>query len=479
MNTLHRALPAVGALRHKPPLAQLPDAIAVLLAREAIAAVRQRLANGEWPEPQAIAAAVAAEVAARVARLQQPSLRRILNGSGVLLHTNGGRAPLPAPAIAAMVATARGYCNLEFSLDDGRRSSRQDHVAPLLCWLTGAEAALVVNNGAAALLLALHVLAAGQRVLVSRGELLEIGGGFRIPDVMIAAGAVLHEVGTTNRTHVRDYARPLAAVPGRDKRPPIAALLQVHRSNFALVGFTHTPELAALAELAHGHGKPLVVDMGSGALSPLAGLGPDALDREPDVRAILAAGADLVLFSGDKLVGGPQAGILVGARGLVSQLAEHPLARALRVDNLTLAALESVLRLHLLGRAPTDLPVLAAVETPVEAVAQWVEECAAFLRRSLAPEWSVTTEPSEAQLGGGADPLVRLPSHCLALAHSDWSGPRLQRRLLAGPVPIIARVRDDRLLLDGRTLAAGSPGESPQEVGAELLGCLATASAAQ
>ncbi len=465
MSDLLRQLPAVETLRQAPPLADLPEPLAIRLAREAIAAVRAEVLAGALATPLALHDALVAAVSARVATLRQPSLRRILNGSGVLLHTNAGRAPLSAGAIAAIAETARGYSNLEFSLEDGRRSSRQDHVRSLLCWLTGAEDALVVNNGAAAVLLALHALAAGKQVLVSRGELVEIGGGFRIPEVMTAAGATLVEVGATNRTHLRDYERPLL----RDKNQQIAALLQVHRSNFALVGFTKTPDLAELAALAHAHGRPLVVDVGSGALGGLGQAMRGAFDREPQVAEVLRQGADLVLFSGDKLVSGPQAGILVGKRAYIQAAAQSPLARALRVDHLTIAALEHVLRSHLLGTAAAELPVLAAVAQDAAAIAQQAALAAERLRAGLPAGWQVAVAPCEAQLGGGTDPLVRLPSNALVLARTGWSGPELQAHVLAAPVPVIGRVRGDRLWLDVRTLAAGSHGAPVDAWAAELL----------
>ncbi len=468
MSQLLRHLPAVETLRQQPPLVDLPEALAVTLAREAIATVRAQTATGAIATAAAMESALNAAVAQRVAKLQQPSLRRILNGSGILLHTNAGRAPLAASAIAAIGDTARGYCNLELSLDDGRRSSRQDHLKSLLCWLTGAEDALVVNNGAAAVLLALHALAAGRQVVVSRGELVEIGGGFRIPEVMTAAGAALLEVGTTNRTHLRDYEKALA----RDKNHQIAALLQVHRSNFALVGFTKTPDLAELAALAHAHDRPLIVDVGSGALGGVAAAVHGAFEREPLVADVLRQGADLALFSGDKLVSGPQAGILVGKRAFVQLAAQSPMARALRVDNLTIAALEHVLRSHLLGRASTELPVLAALGQSLETVAHWAESIAQRLRDRLPDVWRVAVESCEAQLGGGTDPLVRLPSASLVLQRAGWSGPELQAHLLAAAVPVIGRVRGDRVWLDVRTLLAGSHGAAENALADELLASL-------
>ena len=470
MTTLFRHLPSVEKLRQNKHVRDLPETLAAELARDAVAEIRVQVTAGTLTTVEAVADALDQALLTRTQPLRHPSLVRILNGTGVLLHTNAGRAPLPAEAIAAIVDTARGYSNLEFSLATGKRSSRQDHVRALLCRATGAEDALVVNNGAAAVLLALHALAAGQQVVVSRGELVEIGGGFRIPDVMTAAGATLVEVGTTNRTHLRDYARPL----DRDTRGQIAALLRVHRSNFALVGFTKTPELPELAELARAHVKPLIVDVGSGALQPLGPQVQAAFDREPLIRDVLAQGADLALFSGDKLVGGPQAGILVGKRALVAQLAQSPMARALRVDNLTLAALETVLRLHLQGRAETALPVLAAVALTGDAVAAIAHEWQQRLAADLPAAWTVTVVAAEAQLGGGTDPLVTLPSSALSLAHTDHTATSLERALRQTHPPILGRIRADAVLIDVRSLLAGNAASADPAV-AELSAALASA----
>lgn len=459
-----RHLPAIDRVKAHPALAGLDLSPAALtaLCRDVVAAVRARILDGTLVDPGAIAAAVATALRRNRALAEGPSLRRILNGSGVLLHTNAGRAPLPPAALAAIQDTARGHCNLELALETGRRGSRQDHVRSLLRWLTGAPAALVVNNGAAAILLALHALARGRQVVVSRGELVEIGGGFRIPEVLSAAGAGLCEVGTTNRTHLRDYENALEA-----SVPPIAAILQVHRSNFAVVGFTAAPQLAQLADLAHSAGLPLLVDLGSGALSHAPG---DR--REPTVHAVLAAGADLVTFSGDKRLGGPQAGLIVGRADLVQTLARSPMARALRVGSLTLAALEATLRLHLQGRGG-DLPVPHALGLPEADVAALAQALAMALQSRLGPPWQVTVEPAEAQLGGGTDPLVRVPSRALAIRHPLLSATRLAQAALQAPVPLLGRPRGDRLLLDVRSLLAGTAGAAMADLAAELAASLA------
>ncbi len=355
---------------------------------------------------------------------RRPRLRRVLNATGVIVHTNLGRAPLPAAAVERVRDTAAGYSNLEYDLEAGTRGSRQDHVATVLRRLTGAEGALAVNNNAAAVLLALAALAEGREVVVSRGELLEIGDGFRIPDVLNRSGARLVEVGTTNRTRAADYERAIG--------PVTALLLRVHQSNFRVVGFTGLPTTAELAAVAARHDVPLVDDLGSGALLPL--------HDEPQVRDALAAGADLVCFSGDKLLGGPQAGIVVGRADLVERLRRHPLQRALRADKLTLAALEGTLALYLdPGRALREVPVLRMLNEPVATVQDRAERLAGLT--------GGTVEETVARVGGGALPLAELPSFACAVDES------LAAPLRQGEPPVVGVVRDGRLLLDCRTLA--------------------------
>jgi L-seryl-tRNA(Ser) seleniumtransferase len=349
---------------------------------------------------------------------RRPRLRRVLNATGVIVHTNLGRAPLAEEAIARVAEVARGYSNLEYDLTAGTRGSRQDHVADILRRLTGAEAALVVNNNAAAVLLALAALAEGREVLVSRGELIEIGDGFRIPDVLARSGARLREVGTTNRTRAADYENAIG--------DGTALILRVHQSNFRVVGFTELPSLRRLAQVAQSHKLPLVDDLGSGVLVELA--------DEPSAKESLAAGADLVTFSGDKLLGGPQAGIVVGRAELVERLRRHPLQRALRADKLTLAALEGTLALYL--DAPERIPVLRMLrDEGVRARAQ-----------RLASLTGGTVEETVARVGGGALPLAELPSFACALEE------KLAVPLRAADTPVVGIVRDGRLLLDCRTL---------------------------
>ena len=412
-----RDLPSVDELARDERLAGEPSALAVEAARAALARAREEIKAGEDPG-DLVERALADLTAARV-----PALRRALNATGVIVHTNLGRAPLPEAALARALEVGRGYSNLEYDLAAGKRGSRQDHVAAILRRLTGAEAALVVNNNAAAVMLALGALAEGREVLVSRGELIEIGDGFRIPDVLARSGAVLREVGTTNRTRAADYERAVG--------PETAVLLRVHQSNFRVVGFTEQPSVEDLAAVAAQHGLPLVDDLGSGVLVSLEG--------EPSARESLAAGADLVCFSGDKLLGGPQAGIVVGRADLVERLRRHPLQRALRADKLTLAALEGTLGLYLdPDRALREVPVLRMLNEPLETVRARADRLAAAVDGEV--------EETVARVGGGALPLAELASYACAVEEP------LAEPLRLGEPPVIGVLRDGRLLLDCRTL---------------------------
>jgi L-seryl-tRNA(Ser) seleniumtransferase len=407
-----RDLPAVDVLAR-----EAEDPLAVTAARAVIDRAREEIVAGA--DPGDLTARLHEELAA----LRRPALRRVLNATGVIVHTNLGRAPLPAAALERVAEVAAGYSNLESDLASGTRGSRHDHLAGLLRRLTGAEAGIAVNNNAGAMLLALAALAEGREVIVSRGELIEIGDGFRIPDVLARSGARLVEVGTTNRTRASDYERAIG--------PGTALLLRVHQSNFRVVGFAEQPTTESLAAVARRHEVPLVDDLGSGALVDFG--------DEPTVRGALAAGADLVCFSGDKLLGGPQAGIVVGRADLVERLRRHPLQRALRIDKLGLAALEGTLQLYLEPeRALREVPVLRALreETPV------VRVRAERLAQALGGE----VEETVARVGGGALPLTELPSFACALDES------LAASLRLGEPPVVGVVRDGRLLLDCRTL---------------------------
>jgi L-seryl-tRNA(Ser) seleniumtransferase len=421
-----RDLPSVDELAR-----EVDDPLAVDAARAVLARARETIAAGGSPHD--LGALVRAELRA----LRAPRLRRVLNATGVIVHTNLGRAPLAAEALERVVEVARGYSNLEYDLGDGRRGSRQEHVADALRRLTGAEAALVVNNNAAAVLLALAALAEGREVVVSRGELIEIGDGFRIPDVLARSGARLREVGTTNRTRALDYERAAG--------PETAALLRVHQSNFRVVGFTEQPTVAELAAVARRHGVPLVDDLGSGVLV--------ALEGEPSARESLAAGADLVCFSGDKLLGGPQAGVVVGRAELVERLRRHPLQRAVRADKLTLAALEGTLALYLdPARAASEVPVLRMLGEPAESV----RARAGRLAEAVGGE----VEETVARVGGGALPLAEISSFACAVEEE------LAAPLRAGEPPVVGIVRDGRLLLDCRTLGEAEVDEVAAAVAA-------------
>ncbi len=358
-----------------------------------------------------------------------PSLRPVLNATGVIVHTNLGRSPLAERALQRISAVAAGYSTLEYDLEAGARGTRHDHLASLLSELTGAEAGLAVNNNAAAVLLCLAAVAGGGEVLISRGELIEIGDGFRIPDILAQSGARLVEVGTTNRTAMADYERAIT--------PDTRAILRVHQSNFRMVGFTSRVHLDQLAALASARGIVLVDDLGSGALLDL----PQLLD-EPTARSSVEAGAGLVCFSGDKLLGGPQAGIVVGRAAEVARIKRHPLARAMRIDKLSLAALEATLEIYRdPARAVAEIPVLAAASEPADAVRRRAERLAARLGGELVA--------THARVGGGALPLLELDSYACALDGGD----ELARHLRAGDPPVVARVQEGRVLLDCRTLS--------------------------
>jgi len=424
-----RDLPSVDRLLADEVLAAAPRPLATTAARTAVEQARKTIQAGG--EPGDLVAAARAELE----RLVSPALRRVLNATGVIVHTNLGRAPLPPAALARAVDVGGSYSNLELDLASGSRGSRQDHVADALRRLTGAEAALVVNNNAAAVLLALAALADGREVVVSRGELVEIGDGFRIPDVLSRSGARMVEVGTTNRTRVVDYERAIG--------PDTALLLRVHQSNYRIVGFTESVPTRELAQISRRAGLWLVDDLGSGSLADVG--------DEPTAASSLAAGADLVCFSGDKLLGGPQAGIVVGRAELVERLRRHPLQRALRADKLTLAALEGTLALHQdPERARAQIPVLRMLDEPVEAVRERAERLAGLVGGEV--------EETVARVGGGALPLAELTSAACAIEEA------LAAPLRLGDPPVLGIVRDGRLLLDARTLTDTEVDEAARAV---------------
>ena len=437
------SLPAVGRLADA--LAKswpdLPGWARVEGARRAIAAARRDLDADPGVEPPVLEA-LEAQAARLAAGLCRPRPGRVINATGVVLHTNLGRAVLGAEAAAAVSAAAAGYGDLELDLDSGGRGNRLAPLREKLVILSGAEAALAVNNNAAAVLLALDTLARGREVVVSRGELVEIGGSFRVPEILERAGVRLVEVGTTNRTHPRDYEQAIG--------PDTALLLKVHRSNFEQRGFVAEVGLEELAEIALRHGIPLVEDLGSGTLTPVPGV---ELPAETLAPARLRQGADLVCFSGDKLLGGPQAGIVLGRSEIVEAMARNPLARALRLDKLGLAALDAVLRVLLEGR-PERIPTLRALGADASELRARAEKLALRLGQRLGSAAGVTAEQERSAVGGGSLPGFELPTWVVALRAAR--GPdALAARLREAPVPVLGRIRDDALLLDVRTLLDG------------------------
>jgi L-seryl-tRNA(Ser) seleniumtransferase len=437
MSDLRRTLPSVSALLDSAGVRALlgtaPRALVVSAVRDVVA--RARTLGAASPGD---ADAWAQAVAARLAMTRRPSLRPVINATGVVLHTNLGRAPLARAALDAIEAVASGYSNLEYDLTEGTRGSRYTHCAALLRELTGAEDALVVNNCAAALVLALNTVSADRDALLSRGELVEIGGSFRVHEIMARSGARLREVGATNRTHLSDYAGAVSGQTG--------ALLKVHRSNFAVAGYTAEVEVRELAPLAREHGLPILHDLGSGLLIPLSDIG---LSGEPTAREALAAGASLVMMSGDKLLGGPQAGLILGAATHVSAMRRNPLARSYRVDKMTLAALEATLALY---REPEvarrEIPTLQMLGASLAELRARGQDCLIAVRSA-----GIACElvDSESSVGAGAFPTAKLPSVALALAGDAG---RWASALRAGEPAVVGRVNEGRFLLDLRTVPA-------------------------
>ncbi len=410
--------------------------------REEIVGARGGRPSAEGPHPPS-AEAVADRVLSRLDDLRRCRLRPVINATGVILHTNLGRAPLCPEAVERIAAVSRGYANLEFDLERGERGLRYDHVHDLLCALTGAEDALVVNNNAAAVLLVLNTLAEGREAVVSRGELIEIGGEFRIPDVMEKSGGRLREVGTTNRTRLADYERAIG--------PETALILKVHTSNFRIVGFTEEANLRELVALGKSSGLPVLDDLGSGCLIPLERFG---LMREPTVQEVLETGVDVVTFSGDKLLGGPQAGIILGGREILGRIKRNPLNRALRIDKLTLAALEATLIHYLTPEAARDrLRVLKALTEPLADVKKRAQRLLRLLRRAGLDGLDAALAHGTSMTGGGSLPTQEIPTALVALKPRAMSAGRLEERLRGLETPVVARIAEDTVVLDARTLA--------------------------
>ncbi len=432
-----RKLPSVDRLLQDASVTELVERwghdLVVDVARETLDVARADIREGaECPSSEALVREVAEKLAARL----RPTLRPAINATGVIVHTNLGRAPLSDEARAAMDAVALGYSNLEYDLDAGQRGSRYVHAEEVLCRLTGAQAALVVNNNAAALLLILMTFAQGREVIISRGQLVEIGGGFRIPDVMRQSGATLVEVGTTNRTYVRDYEAAITEAT--------AALMRVHRSNFRLLGFVHEPSLADMVALAGERGLMLFDDLGSGTLLDTA---PYGLAHEPTIQESMKAGASLVSCSGDKLLGAPQAGVILGRADLIATLKKFPLTRALRVDKTTLAGLQATLRHYLLGEALEKVPVWRMISASEEQLRERAED---WVRRLHGLGVTALVVPGRSAVGGGSLPGETLSTHLVAL---DCDSPNaVATRLRAGEQPVITRIEGDHLVLDPRTV---------------------------
>jgi L-seryl-tRNA(Ser) seleniumtransferase len=445
---LLRQLPAVDELLRSPDLQALLDGLSRPFAAEVI---RQVLAAARGEIMSAPAARLAQEfdeasfrlrLAEALESARRPSLTRVVNATGVIIHTNLGRSPLAAAAQEAILEAARSYSNLEYNLKEGARGSRQAHLEALLTELTQTEAALVVNNNAAAVMLALNSLAAGREVIISRGQLVEIGGSFRMPDVMAASGAILREVGTTNKTYLKDYEQ---AITGNT-----ALLLKVHPSNFRIMGFTQEVGLADLVALGRRYGLLVMEDLGSGCFVDLSRFGRE---KEPTVQEAVATGCDVVTFSGDKLLGGPQAGVILGNREVVGLLKQNPQLRALRPDKLTLAGLEATLRFYLdEPRALAELPTLAMITRPLGEVERHARRLSRLLKRNFAGRLHVEIRESVARVGGGALPQEPLPSCALAVTLPPLAAHQLEARLRQASIPIIGRVEHETLLLDVRTL---------------------------
>ena len=445
--TAYRQLPSVDRLLASEPLRELiasaGPALVTEMARDALDDARRAIAGGAsapgWEE-------LIEDAARRVDRVVAPRPRRVINAAGVVIHTNLGRAPLSAAAREAAATVSAGYSDLEYDLERGERGSRHTHSESLLRLLTGAEAAIVVNNNASAVLLALAALADGRQVIVSRGESIEIGGRFRIPDVLVQSGAQLVEVGTTNRTYVDDYAEAIAE--------ETAAILRVHLSNFVMVGFTETPTARDLASLAHSRGVPLLNDLGSGAFLETALYG---LAAEPTVSDALSDGSDLALFSGDKLLGGPQAGIAVGRKDLVDRLKRHPLARAVRIDKMNLAALTATLISYVRGKAEEEIPVWRMISATPEELGKRARGWIA----AVGVEGLEVMDTTSA-VGGGSLPGETLPTRALSVPAPSCGegGPEgFADRLRAAPTPVVARIVDDRVVLDPRTVMPEEDGD--------------------
>lgn len=448
-NHLLRSLPSIERLLERPLALRLATAIGRErvrdLLREITDGLRAQLTSGELSASggdQSLIEDVESRLETRAAQITQPSLRRVVNATGVILHTNLGRAPLARQAVEAVSEAAESYSNLEYDLTRGQRGRRESHCQELLSRLAGSEAATVANNNAAAVLLVLNTLAEGGEVIVSRGELIEIGGSFRIPDVMAKSGAILREVGTTNRTRIEDYANAI--------NEQTRLILRVHPSNYRIIGFTERPSAEEIADVAKRAGIPSFEDLGSGCLIDLS---PYGVKDEPVVADSLKAGISVVSFSGDKMLGGPQAGIIAGSREIVDRVVKNPLMRALRVDKMAYAAIDATLRLYERGVALSEVPVIRAIATSREEIAERASRFAESITRSTDGRLTIDLEDGASVIGGGSAPEVKLPTVLVALRHAEMSDASLEERLRSFRIPIITRTERDRVMIDLRTVS--------------------------
>jgi len=425
-------------------LERAPREVVVDACRAVADEIRRAVMTGGYEMDVPSAEQVAARVRDKIETMHRPSLRRVVNATGIVLHTNLGRAPLCEEALKRVHEVSRGYSNLEYDIERGKRGLRYDHVKEILCKLTGAEDALAVNNNAAAVLLVLNTLAEGKEVIVSRGELIEIGGEFRIPEVMKRSGAVLREVGTTNRTNLWDYEEAIGEKTG--------LILKVHTSNFRIVGFTEEADLSSLVKLGRDKNIPVMNDMGSGCLVEFDRYG---LRREPTVMDSLAAGADVVTFSGDKLLGGPQAGIILGKETLLKMIKKNPLNRALRIDKMTLAALEGTLKQYLTeAGAVSAIRSLRSLTEPLSQVEKRAKKLLSLLRKSVHEGLSFSLTKGYSMAGGGSLPAQEVPTVIIRVRSERLSANEIEKRLRGLDIPIVARIADDEVLFDLRTLEA-------------------------
>mgnify|MGYP005840529965 CR=1 FL=1 len=448
-NEYLRRLPKVDAVLESRPVKELADkhprALVVDGVRSILDSLRQRIIkDGEVNKLDLSLENISQQLEGWLENKLRPSLRRVINATGVVVHTNLGRSVLSDSAIDAVVLASSSYSNLEYDLSSGERGSRHSHIERLLCGLTGAEAAMAVNNNAAAVLLALSALAYGKEAIVSRGELVEIGGSFRVPDVMRQSGATLQEVGTTNKTYISDYRAAITE--------ETALLMKVHPSNFRIVGFTHEATLEELVALGREMSIPVMQDLGSGVLVDLSKFG---LPHEPTVQESVSAGVDVVTFSGDKLLGGPQAGLIVGRKAYIEKMKKHPLARALRLDKMTIAALEATLREYLdLEKAVSSNPTLRMITESKSSVEKRAKRLARAITRIAGGAAIVSVESEVARVGGGSLPLAEIPTSVVAIRPAAMTCSTLEAELRCGDPPVIVRVKEDAVLVDPRTVLA-------------------------